>query len=105
MGHYIGCAKVMAASDHVNPDQHMNHGHINQIATHKEVKQLLGKLVDNDVKFVLADGKKHHQLKVVGNGIVTISKSPSDKRALDNIKGDIRKSIRRDIDPDWKFPD
>ena len=94
----------MSASDSINSDQHMNMSHINQIATHKEVKQLLGKLVGNDVKFILSDGKKHHQLKVVGNGIVTISKSPSDKRAIDNIKGDIRRSIRQDVNPDWQFP-
>lgn len=94
----------MSASDALNTDQHMNMGHINQIATHKEVKQLLGKLVGNEVKFALTDGKKHHQLKVVGDGLVTVSKSPSDKRALDNIKSDIRRTVRQNIDPNWQFP-
>lgn len=94
----------MAASDHLNPDQHMSQGHINQIVQHKEVKQMLGKLVDNDVKFVLGSGKTHHKLKVIGNGIVTFSKSPSDKRAVKNMERDIRRSVRKDIDPEWNFP-
>lgn len=94
----------MSASDHVNPDQHMNQGHINQIVQHKDVRQMLGKLVDNDVKFILSDGGKHHQLKIVGNGIVTLSKSPSDHRAIRNMEQDIRRSIKRDINPEWQFP-
>lgn len=94
----------MPASDHINPDQHMNMGHINQSVTHKEVKQLLGKLVDNDVKFILSSGSKHHQLKIVGDGMVTIGKSPSDHRAIKNIRSDIRRNIRKDIDPSWDFP-
>lgn len=94
----------MAASDNINHDQHMSHGHVRQITTHKGVRELLGKLVGNDVKFILSDAEKHHQLKIVGNGIVHISKTPSDHRALKNIQGDIQRSIRKDIDPNWKFP-
>lgn len=94
----------MSASDHLHPDQHMNEGHIKQVVSHKEVRGMLNKLVNNDVKFVLSDGSKHHQLKIVGNGIVTLSKSPSDQRAVKNMQGDIQRSIRRDINPEWGFP-
>lgn len=94
----------MPASDSVNPEQHMNKGHINEIVQHKEVKQMLHKLVDNDVKFLLSTGKKHHQLKIIGDGLVTFSKSPSDKRAIKEMQGDIRRGIRKEIDADWEFP-
>ena len=94
----------MAASDHVNPDQHMNHGHIKETVSHKGVRQMLGNLVDNDVKFLLSTKSKHHELKIIGNGIVTLSKSPSDHHALKNMQSDIQRSIRRDINPEWKFP-
>lgn len=104
MAHCLGCDQVMASSDHINPDQHMNFGHIKSIVQHKEVRQMLGKLVDNDVKFLLSDGGKHHQLKIIGNGIVHLSKTPGDRRAIKEMEGDIRRGIRKDIDPEWKFP-
>lgn len=94
----------MSASDAVSPEQHMNRGHINEIVQHKEVKQMLHKLVDNEVKFVLSTGKKHNQLKIIGNGLVTLSKSPSDKRAIKEMQSDIRRSIRKDINSEWDFP-
>ena len=95
----------MAASDHLNPDQHMTDEHIKHLTKHKEVRQMLGKLVDNDVKFIATHGKTHIQLKIVGDGIVHLSKTPGDQRALNNMKGDIRRSIRQSIDPEWQFPE
>jgi hypothetical protein len=94
----------MSASDHIHPSQHMNHGHIHDSVGHRGVRDMLGKLVDNDVKFLLSTKKKHHELKIIGNGLVNFSKTPSDHRAIKNMQGDIQRSIRRDIDPEWKFP-
>lgn len=95
----------MSASDHLNDKQHMSHEHIKQLTTHRDVRQLLGSLVDNEVKFVATAGKNHINLKMVGNGQVTMSKTPSDKRAIHNMRSDIRREIRSSLNPDWDFPD
>jgi len=101
----MGAKVIMASSDHINPRQHMNMGHIRSVVTHRETRQMLEKLVDNDVKFLLSNRTKHHQLKIVGDGIVTFSKSPSDTRALKNTKSIIQRSIRQNINPEWDFPE
>jgi len=103
MVNYFGCAEV-SASDHVNPDQHMNHGHIHQSVSNKDVKDMLNKLVGNDVKFLLNTKRNHHQLKVIGNGLINFAKTPSDPRAVKNMQSDIQREIRRSLDPEWKFP-
>lgn len=100
----MGAKVNMASSDHLNPDQHMSVGHIKKITSNRDVRNMLEKLVDNDVKFVLSDSTNHHQLKIIGDGIVTLSKSPSDHRAVKNMQSDIRKNIRQSIDPEWNFP-
>lgn len=94
----------MGASDHLNPDQHMTHDHIKGLTSHKELRQTLGKLVGNEVGVIASSGKTHIQLKIVGDGIVHVSKTPSDKRAIKNIQSDIQRNIRQSINPEWKFP-
>lgn len=96
----------MSASDHLNSDQHLNKAHIKSLTTHKEMRELLGKLVDNDVKFIASAGKNHIQLKMVGDGLTHLSKTPSDKRAIHKMKSDIRRSIRESgLNPEWEFPE
>lgn len=95
----------MSASDHLHPDQHFSQEHINSLTGHKEVRKLLGKLVGNDVKFIGSAGQKHIQLKIVNDGMVHLSKTPGDNRAIKNIRGDIQRSIRQSLDPNWTFPD
>ena len=94
----------MSASDALNSDQHMNHAHIKSLTSHKGVREILGKLVDNDVKFIASAGNEHIKLKIVGDGLVHLSKTPSDSRAIKNIQGDIQRNIRQSINPEWKFP-
>jgi hypothetical protein len=103
--YFMGAKVIMAASDHVHPSQHMNKAHIKSATSHKETRQMLEKLIDNDVKFLLSHKKNHLQLKIIGDGLVAFSSSPSDSRGLANNKAIIQRSIRQHIDPEWRFPD
>lgn len=103
--YFMGAKVIMAASDHVNPSQHMNKAHIKSATSHKETRQMLEKLIDNDVKFLVSSKKNHVQLKIIGDGIVAFGRTPGDSRAVQNTKSTIQRSIRQHINPEWTFPD
>ena len=100
-----GPETTSSGADKLNPDQHMNEGHIRKLVGDKDTQQSLLKLVNNDVKFVLSNtGSSHHMLKIIGDGMVIFSKSPGTNRSVKNAMHQVRRQIRQTIDPDWDFP-
>ena len=83
------------AKDHLNYEQmKLTHAHINSLTSHKETRGLLSHLVDNSPTRVIAQhGKTHIKLYFENDGLITISGSPSDNRAVSNNDKQIRRSL------------
>lgn len=83
------------AKEHLNYEQMgLTHGHIKSLTSHKETRKLLGHLVDNSPTRVIAQhGKTHIKLYFENDGLVAISGSPSDNRAVSNNDKQIRRSL------------
>ena len=83
------------AKEHLNYEQMgLTHGAINSLSSHKGVRNLLGHLVNNSPTRVIAQGGKNHiKLYFENDGLITMSKSPSDNRAMKNNESQIRRSL------------
>ena len=84
------------SNEHLNYEQmRLTHGHINSLTGNKEMRGLLGHLVDNSPTRVIASGggSKHIKLYFENDGIVTMASSPSDSHAVQNADKQIRRSL------------
>lgn len=83
------------AKEHLNYDQlKLTHSQIGSLTSHKETRKLLGHLVDNSPARVIAQsGNTHIKLFFENDGLVAISGSPSDSRAVENNDKQIRRSL------------
>ena len=83
------------AAENLNYDQMgMTHEHVRQLTPHKGVREILSRVVDCGHPVIsqsLPSG--HFRLYIKDDGIVHVSGTPSDHRALKSIEGDIRRGI------------
>ena len=84
------------AKDHLNYEQmKLTHGQINDLTNHKQMRGLLGHLVDNSPTRVIAhkSSSSHIKLYFENDGLVTMASTPSDWHAVENNDKQIRKSL------------
>jgi hypothetical protein len=84
------------AKEHLNYDQmSLTHGHINSLTQHKDVRALLGHLVNNSPTRVIASytGGGHIKLYFENDGMVVTGSTPRDPHSVKNADNQIRKSL------------